>query len=130
MDRTLQELVEKFYQIDSSAKALASEAKPLNLRIKEEMRAAGLTEVMVGSIKATYSIVESPSMNQSKLMRKIEALGLEDQVIEMVPQVNQAKIEDLIYNGVISAADLKDCMEVATSEKLIVKDTNKKRGGK
>lgn len=118
---TFSEKVEKFYDIHSRLNALKKVDDPLNKEIKQHLLDNKLpTFISDGGYTATVRKQEKPSASPEKMVRKLRALGFEE-AIETVEVPNQKVIEELIYAGRLSAAELADCVDVKEVFVLTVK---------
>lgn len=120
IDTVILQKVGKYTELDASIKKLETEKKPLNADIKDFMRGNGLKEIQVGNAKVVFGKQERVSMNEDKLMERVRELGLTS-VIKTVEVVDHDALQEMIYAGALSAAQIEDCIERKEVETLSVK---------
>jgi len=113
----LETLIPDFYGVKTDADKLKKEADILNAEIKSEMgfgvAAGGSKEIIVGDIKAVYSLQERNSMNTEKLLQRLKDLELTS-AIKTIEVPDEKVLEDLIYRGELDAGKISDCSEQTT----------------
>lgn len=117
MEENLHELILGYYnekqELDKSKKIVDE----YNKEIKEGLAELGVTEFTTKSgLVAKLSTQKRESFNESALIEKLLELDIKE-AVELVPQINWDKVEDLIYNGKLDAAELtpyKEVKEVVT----------------
>lgn len=117
MEENLHELILGYYnekqELDKSKKIVDE----YNKEIKEGLAELGVNEFTTESgLVAKLSTQKRESFNESALIEKLLELDIKE-AVELVPQINWDKVEDLIYNGKLDAAELtpyKEVKEVVT----------------
>lgn len=118
------EKLKEFAKLDAEMKRIKKEADKLKSDVKDYMGLNDLDEFEDGPVKATYQIQERKNMNEAKLIQKLKDLGL-DNAIKKVEAVDQAVVEDLIYDGVLNPKYLDECIERKQVTVLKVKGGDK-----
>lgn len=118
------ELVLKFARLDAEQKRLKKQSDPLKDDIKKYMSENDLDTFKEGPVSARYEVQERRTMNESKLVERLKALGFTD-AIRTVEVPDENAIEDLIYEGKLSPAELDDCVNIKHITRLTVKGGDK-----
>lgn len=122
--KQLENLVLHFAELDAEQKRLKKEGDPLKDKIKELMSENDMDTFKKGPVTASFRIQERKTMNEARLIQKLESLGL-DRAIKTVKAPDQAVIEELIYEGTLDPAELDDCVTRRTVEVLRVQGGEK-----
>lgn len=116
----LEELLEKYYEVDQEYKQLKKKKDPLNNHIKEIMREEGMDKVKYGDLVAKYSIRERTKIQEEKLLEVLKEEGMEEYIIvKEKPDVES--LEQAVLSNEIDVRILADCVESKEIEYLRVK---------
>lgn len=91
-----------------------------NKEIKELMQEGGITEFESGGIVAKVSVSERAEFNEEALIKKLRDMKILE-AIKIKETVDFTKLEDLIYNGRLSAAELAECQIIKKISTLRIK---------
>lgn len=130
----LNELVARYGKTNAELKVLKTSADADNKEIKSIMSATGLTECEAGGYKAKYSVSKSESFDDEKLLSKLKTLAVNEEqlaseipgLVEYKPVINMDVLEDAIYNGKISPAELADCKVTKETARLTISKVKSK----
>ena len=129
----LTQLIERYGTLKGEMDSYKKQVDADNKAIKEIMAENNLTEASGGGYIAKYSESVSNNFDEAKLLEKLENMTYKDPncsglvsvkslgVIKMKPYVDMEALENAIYNGQISAADLADCRIVVKTPRLTIK---------
>lgn len=125
MEENLNELILGYYnekqELDKSKKIVDE----YNKEIKEGLAELGVDEFNTrDGLVAKVSTQKRESFNEPALIEKLLELDIKE-AVELVPQINWDKVEDLIYNGKLDAAELTPYKEV---KEVITLKVSKKKG--
>ena len=126
---TEEEMLERlrtYVVLDRQAKEAADEMKPLNQLIKDYMRQEEKSQLTVDGYVASYTVQERVSLLSEKLIQRLKTLGLEDAIL-MIESVNNAVVEQMLYDGRLTAAQIEDCREVKPVEVLKISKAKAQR---
>ena len=112
MEENLNELILGYYnekqELDKSKKIVDE----YNKEIKEGLTELGVDEFATrDGLVAKVSTQKRESFNEPALIEKLLELDIKE-AVELVPQINWDKVEDLIYNGKLDAAELTPYKEI------------------
>lgn len=111
--------VERYVDLDTEAKSIKKEMEPMNKSIKEHMKSNDLKTFESGKVKVMYSVQEKTNMNSAKLILTLKKLGLKE-AIKKIEIPDDAKIQELIYEGRLAPSDIGHCVETKYVEVLKV----------
>jgi uncharacterized protein (DUF2344 family) len=117
---TLPQVVDQYFDLDLAEKAAAKLKKPLNELLKKEMKEGSLTELSGTKAKAIYSVQERTSLLEEKLLQKLKDLGHTEAIV-VRETVDQNAVTQLMYDGVLPAEFLADCIETKEVQVLNIK---------
>ena len=88
-------------------KDIEKDIKVLEAKLKEEFDARGTDRVDYETIGQglQYTTVNKTSMDEDILINILNELSIQD-CIEMRPTVNEEKVQELIYKGLLSVDDI------------------------
>lgn len=111
------------YKADKEKETLVKKSvSDYNTTIKKIMNELGTTEwTTTTGLIAKITIQNRDSFNNDALVKKLKELGLFE-AIDTVEVPDMDKIEDLIYNGKLNAANIADCKITKQVETLSVKE--------
>jgi hypothetical protein len=121
----LPKMMEAYHEADSKEKSAKKVKEPLNKKLKELMSSAELEEFETDELVATFKVQERTSTNETKLLNRLQSLGLTD-AIETVQRPNAAVVETMIYDGKLDPNLIADCIDTKFVEVLSVKKRKKK----
>ena len=125
MEETLQSLIENFYEDKLQLDRFKKETDKENKEIKEIMNELNVDSFETGNgIVAKVSIQNRESFMDDRLIAKLKQLGVTSP-IKTVEIVDMDELENVIYNGLLNAAELTDCKQVKQVTTLKV---SKKKG--
>lgn len=116
----IEQRIDQAFQLDQQIKSLTKDLDPVKKDIKNEMKESGLTKVESANAVASLSTQERTSMNEDKLVLKLQALGLDEALTTKIIPNNEV-IEQLIFEGKLDAAELQSCVEVKYVDVLTLK---------
>ncbi|MGM9544220.1 MAG: hypothetical protein ACI3T9_04490 [Romboutsia timonensis] len=110
-EREFERNIYKLKTLKADKKELDKQMKALEGRIKEEFDARGVDRVDYETIGQglQYTTVDKTSMDEDKLISILRELGAYD-CIELKPTVNEDKVQELIYKGIINIEDIAPAM--------------------
>lgn len=129
--KRLNDLVKEVHVLKEQAKIL----KKREAELKELLEANALEEQVVDDIKVTYKEFSKSEVNEDKLISIISGMekASDPQEAELIASalttkivINEEQLQNLIYQGVISAEDLSDAYTEKISKRLVVKQLTKK----
>jgi hypothetical protein len=112
MANTLKYLVAKYGKTKAEADSYKKPLEEMNTEIKSLMQDTGISEYESGGYKAKMSVATTDDFDEAKLIRTLMDIVDVDtykKVVKMKEYVDMEALEDAIYNGKISAANLSDC---------------------
>ena len=116
----IQSKVRHLAKLDAEMKALKKELEPIKTIVKNYMGENGMELFDDGEVTAKYQVQERKSMNEELLIEKLKGLGLEDG-IDLIEKPNEAKVEEMIYDGRLNPSILDECISRKEIIKLTVK---------
>lgn len=125
----LENTIDTFGELKGQADTLKKKIDPMNTDIKLQMKALGKNLIETERYTAAYSTQDRTSMDSKMLMDKLKALNL-TQAIDTIEVVNEEKVQDLIYKGLLHESQLADCVKVNVVEVLKVSAKKQKKGVK
>lgn len=116
-------------ELKEKEKIIKSETKKLVDAVKTKFESLGLNEYNIpGEFCVKCSKVEKTSMNEDKLigiLNNLSKLETDDRLAESVkscieykPTINEKKVQQLIYQGIINVEDIAPAMETTTQTRL------------
>ena len=116
-------------ELKDQEKQIKKQADNLVKNIKDQFSLQGIEEYNIpGVLKASCKKIVSTKINENKLIDILINL-CEQQTspeiaerikscIEYVPTVNETKVQDLIYEGILSTEDIEPAVEQSTTTRL------------
>ena len=116
-------------ELKDQEKQIKKQADNLVKNIKDQFSLQGIEEYNIpGVLKASCKKIVSSKINENKLIDILINL-CEQQTspeiaqrlkscIEYVPTVNETKVQDLIYEGILSTEDIEPAVEQSTTTRL------------
>ena len=126
---TIEEEIIKYAELNEQAKQLSTSAALLNAKIKIYMSENHLSSIDAGDVTAVYSVQERTSTLTEKMIERLRALGLEEG-IKMVETLDEAKIQDMIYEKRLTPQQIEDCIEIKPVEVLKISKNKKSKSEK
>ena len=110
-EREFERNIYRLKTLKADKKELDKQMKALEGRIKDEFAARGVDRVDYETIGQglQYTTVNKTSMDEDKLISILRELGAYD-CIELKPTVNEDKVQELIYKGIINIEDIAPAM--------------------
>ena len=128
-DSTFVELLQRCKEMKDQEKRVKAETKKLTDQVKTEFQSRDINEYNVPGIccvKCTE--VEKTFMNEEKLIdiltniikaqKDIEVADSLKQCIEYKPCINEKKVQQLIYQGLLNTEDIATAMETSVQTRL------------
>lgn len=131
----LVDLVDELGELNASRLKIEKEEKAGKTKLKDEMKASDLEELIGSKFKAECKEVVSQSLNPERTLQKLKDLGAE-WLIKTVEIVDQEALEESLYKKELDAAEFVSCMDEKSTYKLsfkkvaVKKATTKKVGKK
>lgn len=137
---SLDEIVERYGRLKQEVDSYEKQIKSDNSSIKSKMTEMDLKEYESKNYIAKYAVSVSESFDEEKLVEKLRSMMVEViedglpvkksmaealDLIEYKPAVKMEALENAIYNGKISAADLADCVLRKETGRLTIKAKDK-----
>ena len=135
-DSTFVELLQRCKEMKDQEKEVKAETKKLTDEVKTEFQSRDINEYNVPGIccvKCTE--VEKTSMNEEKLIdiltsiintqKDVQVADSLKQCIEYKPCINEKKIQQLIYQGLLNIEDIAPAMETSIQTRLIFSKSKK-----
>jgi hypothetical protein len=106
-DREFERMIYKLKMLRQEKKDIENDIKEIEQKIKDEFNARGTERVDFETIGQglSYSTVNKTSIDEDVLLNILEKLDV-DECIEMKPTVNEDKVQELIYKGILSIDDI------------------------
>lgn len=106
-DRDFERMIYKLKMLRQEKKELENDIKQIEQKIKDEFNARGTERADFETIGQglSYSTVNKTSIDEDVLLNILEKLNV-DECIEMKPTVNEDKVQELIYKGILSIDDI------------------------
>lgn len=112
MEENLSELILGYYNEKQELDKCKKIVDEYNKEIKEGLTELGVDEFTSrDGLTAKVTTQKRESFNESALIEKLIELDIKE-AVELVPQINWDKVEDLIYNGKLDAAELTPYKEI------------------
>lgn len=124
METDLNQLIDLFYSNKQQLEKYKKATEICNKEIKQGLEELGTNEFETESgLKAKITIQKRESLDEENLIARLLELKA-DAAVELVPTINWVKLEDMIYNGKLDAAELipyKNVKEIKTLKVVEVK---------
>ena len=106
-EREFERNIYKLKTLKQEKKELDKQLKDMETKIKNEFDSRGTDRVDYETIGQglSYTTVNQTSMDEEKLLSILMDLGCEE-CIELKPTVNEEKVQELIYKGIINVEDI------------------------
>ena len=106
-DRDFERMIYKLKMLRQEKKDIENDIKQIEQKIKDEFNARGTERADFETIGQglSYSTVNKTSIDEDVLINILEKLDV-DECIEMKPTVNEGKVQELIYKGILSIDDI------------------------
>ena len=128
-DFTFVKLLERCKEMKDQEKEVKAETKKLTDQVKTEFKSRGINEYNVpGSCCVKCTEVERTSINEEQLVdiltkiidaqKDIQVADSLKQCIEYKPSVNEKKVQQLIYQGLLNVEDIAPAMETSIQTRL------------
>lgn len=106
-DREFERMIYKLKMLRQEKKDIENDIKEIEQKIKDEFNARGTERADFETIGQglSYSTVNKTSIDEDVLLNILEKLDA-DECIEMKPVVNEGKVQELIYKGILSIDDI------------------------
>lgn len=106
-DREFERMIYKLKMLRQEKKDIENDIKEIEQKIKDEFNARGTERADFETIGQglSYSTVNKTSIDEDVLINILEKLDV-DECIEMKPTVNEGKVQELIYKGILSIDDI------------------------
>lgn len=116
-------------ELKEKEKIIKSETKKLVDDVKAKFESLGLNEYNIpGEFCVKCSKVEKTSMNEDKLigiLNNLSKLETDERLAESIkscieykPTINEKKVQQLIYQGIINIEDIASAVETTTQTRL------------
>lgn len=116
-------------ELKEKEKVIKTETKKLVDDVKLKLESLGLSEYnMPGEFCVKYSKVEKTAMNEEKLIdiltniinaqTDVQVADSLKQCIEYKPCINEKKVQQLIYQGLLNTEDIAPAMETSVQTRL------------
>lgn len=117
----MKEKVTRYAELTNFIKKLEEEKDALNKELKQYMKEGGITSVSDDVFTVNYFVQERSTTLVDKMVQRLKDLGHE-KAVKLVEVPNEETVQELIYNGKISAAQLEDCIQVKKIDVLKLVD--------
>ena len=124
----LEKLIVKVKNLKDQKSLIEKDLKKVEPELKQELEGLGITKKQFpnSKLKLSYVTVYKSSMNSDKLLAIIKNLVITktdfskdiEECIEYKPYVNEEKVQDLIYKGIISIEDIQEAYEDKSYKQL------------
>lgn len=106
-EREFERAIYKLKMLRQEKKDIEKDIKILETKLKEEFDARGTDRADFDTIGQglTYTTVNKTSMDEDVLINILNELSLQG-CIEMRPTVNEEKVQEMIYKGLLSVDDI------------------------
>lgn len=108
--------------------------KSENAEIKRIMEEEGIDNMQAGGYKVTYSVRESNTMNEDKLLALLQdKVSAESGIVKTKKYVDMDALESAIYNGAIPKEvliEMDNCREKKQTVSLRITKVKEKKNGK
>ena len=118
------EVLLRYDQLNEEAKRLSEEAGKLNAEIKAYMREHELKTLTAGKVSATFSTQERTATLVEKMIERLKTLGLNEAIIQ-IESLDEAKVQNMIYEKRLTPQQIEDCIEVKKVEVLRISKSKK-----
>ena len=118
------EVLLRYDQLNEEAKRLSDEAGKLNAEIKAYMREHELNTLTAGKVSATFSTQERTATLVEKMIERLKTLGLNEAIIQ-IESLDEAKVQNMIYEKRLTPQQIEDCIEVKKVEVLRISKSKK-----
>lgn len=123
-EQEILEVLVQYDQLNDQAKQASEKAGKLNAQIKEYMRTHDLRVLTSGKVSATFSVQERTSTLVEKMIERLKNLGLNEAIVQ-VESLDEAKVQNLIYEKRLTPQQIEDCIEVKPVEVLRISKSKK-----
>lgn len=107
-NKQLYELIGLYKQYKQDSDRLKKQSDLYNKQIKDIMLSNGMTEVEHNGTRVTCTVSQRQEFNEEALIAKLKQLKVKN-VIKKKEYVDMDALENAIYNGELSAAELAPC---------------------
>lgn len=124
----LEKLIIQVKKLKDQKTLIEKDLKIIEPELKQELEGLGITKKQFpnSKLKLSYVTVHKSSMNSDKLLAIIKNLVITktdfskdiEECIEYKPYVNEEKVQDLIYKGIISIEDIQEAYEDKSYKQL------------
>lgn len=132
LNKRLEGQIEKCMKLKEELAVMKKVEKVSTDELKEMLAQEGLEKCEVGNIKLSYKDVVKSEMDEEKLIEilknlirqsegNIEFMNAINGCMNLKITVDEDKVKDLIYEGLISADDLREAYKETTSKRLTLK---------
>ncbi len=132
LNKRLEGQIEKCMKLKEELAVMKKVEKVSTDELKVMLAQEGLEKCEVGNIKLSYKDVVKSEMDEEKLIEilknlirqsegNIEFMNAINGCMNLKITVDEDKVKDLIYEGLISADDLREAYKETTSKRLTLK---------
>lgn len=132
LNKRLEGQIEKCMKLKEELAVMKKVEKVSTDELKEMLAQEGLEKCEVGNIKLSYKDVVKSEMDEQKLIEilknlirqsegNVEFMNAINGCMNLKITVDEDKVKDLIYEGLISADDLREAYKETTSKRLTLK---------
>lgn len=132
LNKRLEGQIEKCMKLKEELAVMKKVEKVSTDELKEMLAQEGLEKCEVGNIKLSYKDVVKSEMDEEKLIEilknlirqsegNVEFMNAINGCMNLKITVDEDKVKDLIYEGLISADDLREAYKETTSKRLTLK---------
>lgn len=126
-ERELDEIIPVFKENKDEMDAYKKLVDKANGAIKAIMLAIGKDSYITNGIEAKVSVSKRETFIEEMLIAKLKKLKLQKGIVKKREYVDMDALESAIYNGLINAAELKECQEVKEVVTLKVANVKTKK---
>ena len=112
-------LLQEYVVVNRSYSDINKRRDELGKQIKKLMASRKIDTVDLDDVKVRYILQERTTMDEPKAVEVLKSLGLHEG-IKTIEVLDQAKVEDLIYQGKLAPMALESCVNVIKIETLRV----------
>lgn len=132
LNKRLEGQIEKCMKLKEELAVMKKVEKVSTDELKVMLAQEGLEKCEVGNIKLSYKDVVKSEMDEEKLIEilknlirqsegNVEFMNAINGCMNLKITVDEDKVKDLIYEGLISADDLREAYKETTSKRLTLK---------
>ena len=117
----LEKLIVKVKNLKDQKSLIEKDLKKVEPELKQELEGLGITKKQFpnSKLKISYNTIHRASMNSDKLLAIIKNLVITktdfskdiEECIEYKPYINEEKVQNLIYKGILSIEDIQEAYE-------------------